>query len=397
MAEEKSNVPGNADETRTRKTVKMSGLDIAGGAPKINVNELSQPPAPAPAPAQAPASAPAAAKPASTVTRRTLKLQNLAKLGAPAPAPAPAPVPAPAAAAAPDTRTRRTVKLSSLAAPKLDLAKPSATVKPAPAPAPNAPKQTVELPPQDMPTNTRTRRTQKLEALDTQDVAEALTAGDLKAPEEVPTQTRRTQKLNAETPGAPAIDLSQAGSEPLRAKNVDDTVKLQRPAPKPTMPGSVTPAAQAAPAAPAAGGIKLTMPKPPPKPAVAPAPTAPAPTAQPQPTGNLGKDQTPPKAKAGLKVNTNALSDLGSAPMLKGEHPAQAAARAKRSDSPVVFGVWAFFLSVAALFLIFITLVTVTDYFSIWRSGKSNQMEIPIVSDHVAKFTSFQGAQTPQP
>ena len=41
MAEETSSVPGSADETRTRKTVKMSGLDIAGGAPKINVNELN--------------------------------------------------------------------------------------------------------------------------------------------------------------------------------------------------------------------------------------------------------------------------------------------------------------------------------------------------------------------
>ena len=63
----------------------------------------------------------------------------------------------------------------------------------------------------------------------------------------------------------------------------------------------------------------------------------------------------------------------------------------------MIFGVWAFFLSVAALFLIFITLVAVTDYFSVWKNGSSNELEIPIVSDHVAKFTSFTGAQKPQP
>lgn len=413
MAEEKNSVPIDSDDTRTRKTVKMSGLEIAGRtAPKIDLA------------GQSAESAPASGV-GSTVTRRTLKLQNLAQLATPAPKPAAAPPPAPAAEAGDDTRTRRTVKLTSLAAAPAAVT-PLSHAAPAPAPAPAS---VPEPAPAD---DTVTRRTQKLEALDTQDVV-ALTAEDLEKSVD-DTRTRRTQKLEAvpEEPPKPSLDPQDtrtgkiavqpvspratidlnakpatatvairkpeapAPSESFKAGNVDDTVKLQRPAPKPAMPGSVTPAAQG-PGAPAVGGIKLNRPKaaapapaaPPAEPAAeAEAPAAPEAAAPAEPTGNLGKNQEPPKKKSGLKVNTDALADLGSAPILKEGKPDQLISREKkkRDNSSLIYASFAVFASLAALLMVFIAAVAVTDYFNIWHPSEGGKIELPIVSQEVIKY-----------
>ncbi|MBR2356473.1 MAG: hypothetical protein IKA65_00420, partial [Lentisphaeria bacterium] len=152
---------------------------------------------------------------------------------------------------------------------------------------------------------------------------------------------------------------------------------------------------------PAAPAPKLSMSKPEPAPAPtapaspAPAPTvsaAPAPAATPaekpaEPAGNLGKDQTPPKEKKGLKVNTDALKDLGSAPMVQGDAPASVVgggpvlgARPEPTGLNVAFAI---FGVIAALFMIFIALVAVTDYFNIWHPSESGRVDLPIISDHV--------------
>ena len=420
-----------AEDTKTRVTAK---INTAAGksAPQIDLN------------------AKAAAPDSSTMTRRTLKLQNLAGLASAPKSAVQAPVEQ-AAQPAEDTRTRRTVKLSSLAGGPA--VKPLNIPKPVPAPAPAVRPQA---------SDTVTRRTQKLEALDTQDVI-AMTEDDLSAagdtrtrktvkissappppptpsitskprqtvkvegiaPAHTPvidldakpgdTNTRKTVKITVPEASAPEIDLNATAGDDtrtrksvkveapadggkLKSSNVDDTVKLQRPAPKPAMPGSVTPAAQAG--APAVGGIKLNKPvaKPAmPKPAPAPAPaaaTAPAeapaeaaaePAAEAAPTGNLGKNQKPPKQKKGLKVNTDALKDLGSAPMVQGDAPTTvAAATPKYKESTGINVSFAIFASLAALLLIFIALVAVTDYLNIWHPGES-RIDLPIISDHVYK------------
>ena len=378
-------------------------------------------------------SAPADAS--STMTRRTLKLQGLAGLAA-APKPAAAPQTAAPAAGDDDTRTRRTVKLSSLAAGPAAV-KPLSPAKPvaAPAAAPAA-------------EDTMTRRTQKLTALDTNEVA-AMKAADLTkpavklgavaaqpapaagtaprqtvkvdgiAPAHTPvidldakvgdTNTRKTVKIEVPASTTPEIDLNATSADDTRTKkatkiapeqfkssNVDDTVKLQRPAPKPA--AAPAPAAQP-------GGIKLNKPAAPapklaiPKPAAsapAPAPAAPAPApaapAAPaaaenpaEPTGNLGKNQEPPKEKKGLKVNTDALKDLGSAPMVQGDAPASVVpgAPVKVKESAGLNVSFAIFGTLAALLLIFIALVAVTDYFNIWQPGDSGRVDLPIISEHV--------------
>jgi hypothetical protein len=294
-----------------------------------------------------------------------------------------------------------------------------------------------------------TRRTQKLTALDTKEVA-AMKAADLTAPaaklgavaaQPAPaagtaprqtvkvdgiapahtpvidldakvgdTNTRKTVKIEVPAATTPEIDLNATSADDTRTKkatkiapqqfknnNVDDTVKLQRPAPK---PAAAAPAAQP-------GGIKLNKPAAPapklaiPKPAApapapaAPAPAAPAPAAPAapaaaekpaEPTGNLGKNQEPPKEKKGLKVNTDALKDLGSAPMVQGDAPASVVSAvptgSTRRESAGLNVSFAFFGVLAALIMIFIALVAVTDYLNIWQKGDS-RIDLPIISEHV--------------
>ena len=416
-----SNIP-EAEDTKTRVTAKITPGTPGKSAPQIDLETRNAAPADA----------------SSTMTRRTLKLQGLAGLAAaPKPAASPQPAAAPASSGEDDTRTRRTVKLASLASGPAAV-KPLSPVKPAapaPAPAPAAA-------PADA-SSTMTRRTQKLTALDTKEVA-AMTAADLAkpaaklgaaaaqpapaaatprqtvkvdgiAPAHTPvidldakvgdTNTRKTVKIEVPAATAPEIDLNATSPDDTRTKkatkiapeqfknnNVDDTVKLQRPAPKPAMPGSVAPAAQPGgiklnkPAAPAP---KMAIPKPEPAPAPAPAaPVAPAAEEKPaEPTGNLGKDQTPPKEKKGLKVNTDALKDLGSAPMVQGDAPASvvggAPVRSTRTELTGVNISFAIFGVLAALFMIFIALVAVTDYFNIWHPSESGRIDLPIISDHV--------------
>ena len=428
---DQNNLP-ESEDTKTRVTAKISADTPGKSAPPIDLET------------------PKSDADSSTMTRRTLKLQGLAGMaGAPKATPAAAPAAAPAPSAD-DTRTRRTVKLASLAGGPA--VKPLNVSKPAPAAAPKAAPAVAPAAPAPAE-DTVTRRIQKLDALDTQDVI-ALSEADLNAdtttrktvkisaaappppppaiPGAVPktrqtvkvegiapahtpvidlnakvgdTNTRKTVKLTAPEAAAPEIDLeAKAGDdtntrksvkvEPVKASaaNVDDTVKLQRPAPKPAMPGSVAPAAQSG--APAVGGIKLNKPAAP-KPAAPAAPTAaPTPTPAPaadkpaEPTGNLGKNQEPPKEKKGLKVNTDAIKDLGSAPMVQGDTPAPVAGgegtkKPRKSSKDDSFGfniTFAIFASLAALFMIFIALVAVTDYINIWQSG---EIELPIISDYV--------------
>jgi hypothetical protein len=338
----------------------------------------------------------------------------------------------------------------------MDLTKkqPAANAVPASAPAP-APAVAVAG------TNTTSRRTQKLEALDTQDVV-AMTAAAPSAADDTKTrkatkisavaaqpspqtididgQVRQTVKVGGIAPGnapvaaAPATvqipGVAPATQSPVRpvddvpktiqvaapsdaddtktraakkvdpaqfkAGNVDDTVKLQRPAPKPVMPGSVAPAAQGN--APAAGGIKLNKPKP-----VVPQPTAkpaPAPAPEPvvevkaeeakpaEPTGNLGKDQTPPKKKKGLKVNTDAIKDLGSSPAAAAAGAPQTvlggAMPVKQVKESVGLNVtFAIFGVMALLVLVFVALVAAFDYMNIWQNKSTERIDLPIISEHV--------------
>ncbi|MPM82993.1 hypothetical protein SDC9_130056 [bioreactor metagenome] len=145
------------------------------------------------------------------------------------------------------------------------------------------------------------------------------------------------------------------------------------------------------------GGIKLNRPKaaapapaaPPAEPAAeAEAPAAPEAAAPAEPTGNLGKNQEPPKKKSGLKVNTDALADLGSAPILKEGKPDQLISREKkkRDNSSLIYASFAVFASLAALLMVFIAAVAVTDYFNIWHPSEGGKIELPIVSQEVIKY-----------
>ena len=88
-----------------------------------------------------------------------------------------------------------------------------------------------------------------------------------------------------------------------------------------------------------------------------------------------------------LSGNTDALKDLGSAPMVQGDAPASVVgggpvlgARPEPTGLNVAFAV---FGVIAALFMIFIALVAVTDYFNIWHPSESGRVDLPIISDHV--------------
>lgn len=492
-----NNIPA-AEDTKTKVTAKVSGDTPGKQAPAIDLN-TAPPAAETPAAAADPAAAAPKTAPANTMTGRTMKLQGLAGMAAPKPAVSPAPSAAPAAPAAPaenadDTRTRRTVKLASLAAAPaikpLDLTGASQAKK-----APSV--VTVEKD-QNSAASTVTRRTQKLEALDTQEVAAlepaALDTATKKAakinavavapapqtlnkasggarhtikvetiaPGNIPSaaasadpktvqvaapaaaaEDTTTRKAAVVTPAAApadngpktiqvagvapatvsAVELNAVKNDPktiqisapapaaaaapaedtttrkaavvtpaaapaeekFKAANVDDTVKLQRPAPRPAMPGSVAPAAQGN--APAVGGIKLNKPKPAPKPAPKaepkaeekpaeekPAAAADAAAEKPaEPSGNLGKNQTPPKKKAGLKVNTDAIKDLGSSPAAAapgGAAPTVMGGAMQPKTAPestainVSFAIFAVF---ALLLLVFVSLVATGDYFKIWQ------------------------------
>ena len=398
---EQNNIP-DAEDTKTRVTTKISASTPGKRAPQIDLGTKDS-----------------AAPDQNTMTRRTLKLQSLAGMtGAPKAAAAAPVVTAASADTSDDTRTRRTVKLASLAS--------------APAVKPLAVSPAAEA---------SQRRTQKLEALDTQDVV-ALSEADLDtttrktvkisaaappppppvvgtpkprqtvkvegiAPVHTPvidldakvgdTNTRKTVKLTVPESTTPDIDLNAESADDTRTKkstkidpvkfsagSVDDTVKLQRPAPKPAMPGSVAPAAQSG--ASAVGGIKLNKPAAPaaapaPAPAAAPAAAAPAaPAAAPAPA--------PEEKKKGLKVNTDALKDLGSAPMVQGDSPVAptdkaALASMERAESKGINITFAVFTTLAALFMIFVALVAVTDYFNIWHPSESGRVDLPIISDYV--------------
>ena len=410
-----------AAETMTRRTLKLQSLASLGNAP------AAQAAAPAAAPVQTPAAAAAKSADGDTRTRRTVKLTSLAV--APAVKPLNTAKPATSSAgpqtvvvapadknAASNTVTRRTQKLEALDTQDVvALDEKSLSQQAAPAakisavgaqPSPqevNKPRQTVKVggiapahtPVIDLsakPGDTNTRKTMILEppkaAAPTIDIDAANT------------KTQKAAKVTAVPAAAPTIDIDAAAvaQEKLKAGNVDDTVKLQRPAPKPAMPGSVAPVTQGS--TPSAGGIKLNKPKPAaPKPTAAPvaAPAAAAAEAsaasagsatQAEPTGNLGKNQTPPKEKKGLKVNTDALKDLGSAPMVQGEAPAapneDKPRRSSSNGEPTGLNVaFAVVGSLAALILIFIALVATTDYFNIWHPSDSGRVDVPVISEYV--------------
>lgn len=435
---DQNNLP-EAEDTKTRVTAKINPGTPGKNVPKIDLN-----------------TAPAvdAKSPTNTMTGRTMKLQGLAGLAANRPSVDVAPVvAAPAAAGGDDTRTRRTVKLATLAggpAKTVDLgasiaAKP---VPPASVPATAAPAAPAPVSP-SVSANTVTRRTQKLEALDTKDVV-AMTEA---APSADDTKTRKATKISAvaaqpspqainlggaarrtvqvaavPTPAAapvvaaPAAPAAVAGNDAsatvklaspgentktqvaqkvapaesgqFKAGNVDDTVRLQRPAPKPVMPGSVAPAAQSGAAA--VGGIKLNMPKPAAKPAPKPA-AKPAAAAEPAetesaegkeaaPAGNLGKDLTPPKKKGGLKVNSDAIKDLGSSPAALGSGPQTVLGDAPVKQVKESLGInitFAIFGVLALLMMVFIALIATVDYLNIWQNKSSERIDLPIISEHV--------------
>jgi len=433
-----------AAETMTRRTLKLQSLASLGNAP------AAQAAAPAAAPVQTPAAAAAKSADGDTRTRRTVKLTSLAV--APAVKPLNTAKPATSSAgpqtvvvapadknAASNTVTRRTQKLEALDTQDVvALDEKSLSQQAAPAakisavgaqPSPqevNKPRQTVKVggiapahtPVIDLsakPGDTNTRKTMILEPpkaeaptidIDAANTKTQKAAKVTAVPAAAPTididaaantKTQKAAKVTAVPAAAPTIDIDAAAvaQEKLKAGNVDDTVKLQRPAPKPAMPGSVAPVTQGS--APSAGGIKLNKPKPAaPKPTAAPA-AAPAAAAaeasagsatQAEPTGNLGKNQTPPKEKKGLKVNTDALKDLGSAPMVQGEAPAapneDKPRRSSSNSEPTGLNVaFAVVGSLAALILIFIALVATTDYFNIWHPSDSGRVDVPVISEYV--------------
>lgn len=451
---ELNNIP-EADDTKTRVTSKITGDTPGKSAPAINLDTPKVD--------------------SSTLTRRTVKLQGLAGLTS---APKPAPAPAPAQAQGDeDTRTRRTLKLSSLAnGPSV---KPLNINKPASAPAaPAASKPTGEkISMKTTAVDTVTRRTQKLEALDTQDVI-AMTEADLAssdtmtrktskpvdpvnsaaapvpkprqtvrvdgiAPAHTPvidldakpgdTNTRKTVKLEAPEAAAADIDLDAPAGDDTRtrksvktdapaapakfqASNVDDTVKLQRPAPKPVMPGSVAPAAQGGSSA--VGGIKLNKPRgtaaaakaaaakaaqdgaaPADAPGAAPA-AAPAAAPGAAPAAAPAADQKKDK----LKVNTDALKDLGPAPVPQGVGAegmpvgVDTMSSAPRRDSLVLNIIFAFFGVLAVLLLIFVAAIAVVDHVNIWvKDSSAKKIELPLVADYIqkAEYTPVESPESP--
>ena len=440
---ELNNIP-EADDTKTRVTSKITPETPGKSADPIDLD---------------------APKPdSSTMTRRTLKLQGLAGLaGAPKAeeksspaAPASAPAPAKESAKEDDTRTRRTLKLSSLAnGPSVkapSISKPAS--KPA-APALDKPTgEKLSLKSVSAAAETVTRRTQRLEALDTQDVV-AMTEADLDAstvkmskpaapvnnpPPPVPktrqtvkvegiapahtpvidldakvgdTNTRKTVKLTAPESAPADIDLDAPAGDDTRTRksiptqapekfksdNVDDTVKLQRPAPKPAMPGSVAPATQGTKSA--VGGVKLNKPAAPkaaPKAPAAPAAPAAPQTAAPEPAPAAAPQAAPKREKKEkLKVNTDALKDLGSAPMTQEAMPPvnemtpeyMMDADDTPRESLVGNILFIFFGVLAALLLIFVTAMAVIDHANVWgKSADEQKITLPLVSDYAQKVES---------
>lgn len=366
--------PAGGEDTRTRRTVKLSSL--ASEAVTRTVNLDAPPPVPA-----APKPDPAPATAANTVTRRTQKLEALDTQDVVAMTEA-------APAVADDTKTRKAAKISAVAAQPSPQAinlgsqsrhtvKVNAIAVPGSSPLAGTPAAPAVPKPAPAPVPEPVPEPRKID--------EVPATIQVAAPED-DTKTRAAKKV--EPVEAPAQ---------FKAGNVDDTVKLQRPAPKPAMPGSVAPAAQGG--APAVGGIKLNKPKPAaPKPVAKPAP-APEPekveenkTEEPkaaEPTGNLGKDQTPPKKKKGLKVNTDAIKDLGSSPAAAAAGAPQTvlgngAMPVKQVKESVLVNVsFAIFGVFALVVLVFVALVATVDYLNIWKNKSSERIDLPIITDHV--------------
>ena len=420
---ELNNIP-DTDDTKTRVTAKITDDTPGKNATPIDLQQ----------------SAPAADS--STMTRRTMKLAGLAGLaGTTTAAPAAdAPVAqAPAADTTNDTRTRRTIKLTGLAAApavsSLNLKKPQSAAAPAekveakPASMDTVTRRTQKLEALDTKdviamteadisgNDTNTQKTIKVAAPVSTPAPQAAAPAtptprqtvkvDGIAPIHTPaidlnakpsdTNTRKTVKLSIPEISAPQVDINApAGDDDTRtrnnvkvtakkeapqfkAANVDDTVKLQRPAPKPVMPGSVAPATQAGTSA--VGGIKLN--KPAPKTAVkpgtpatsgaAPAPGAPAAPAAPAP-------------KQPLTANTAALP-TGKSPDLNNGMPSPIVplkVKAKPGESMLANVTFAFFGVVAFLLLIFVTLIAVTDHFNVWvKEYNEERIVLPIVSDYI--------------
>jgi len=227
------------------------------------------------------------------------------------------------------------------------------------------------------------------------------------------TNTRKTVKLSVPEAAAPEIDLDapagddtrtrksvkvEAADEKFSAGNVDDTVKLQRPAPKPVMPGSVAPAAQAGSSA--VGGIKLSKPTPAKAPTAAPAK---APTAAPAAAPAAAPVAAPAEAtaKGGLKVNTDAVKNLGKAPVTQ-----NAPAAGENADSGVISPVektvkesmimnvvFSFFGVLAIVFLLVVAAVAITDHINIWVKDSSEpKIELPLLPDMVEELKNSQNA-----
>ena len=393
-----------AADTRTKRTVKLASL---AAEPTVKDLDLSKSQAVAPAPAAAPAAAPSAAS--NTVTRRTQKLEALDTQDVVA-------MTAVAPAAAPDTQTRKAAKISAMAA------QPAPQAVKANSPARHTIKVEGIAPAASVTTPSAVPSTVQIAGVAPATQSPVSPVDDVPKTIQVPGVAPATQSpvspvvdngpstIQVAAPGAAADTKTRAATkvapavapEKLKAGNVDDTVKLQRPAPKPVMPGSIAPATQSGGSA--VGGIKLNKPKPVPKPAPKPA-AEPAPaeaekaeekeaeapkTAE--PTGNLGKDQTPPKKRKGLKVNTDAIKDLGSSP---------AAAAAGSVTQPNVVGVggampvkkvkeslginitFAIFGVLALVLLVFVALVAAFDYLNMWQNKSTERIDLPIISEHV--------------
>ncbi len=377
--------PAAGDDTRTKRTVKLASL--AAGPSVKSLDLTGKTPAAAPAPA-----APAA----STVTRRTQKLealdtQDVVAMTEVAPS-----------AADDDTKTRKATKISAVAAQPAPqtinlTGQPRQTVKVGGVDSGKAPASgpaTIQIPgvaPAPARTVDEAPKTIQVAGVvpETQSPVRPVDAApgtiQVAAPAAAEDTKTRTAKKVAPAPGQ------------FKSGNVDDTVKLQRPAPRPAMPGSVAPSTQSG--SPAVGGIKLNKPKPAPAPATTPAPATAAPAAAEkneapktaEPTGNLGKDQTPPKTKKGLKVNTDAIKDLGSSPaataagsMAQSVVGTGAAAPVKQVKESLLVNIsFAFFGVLALVLLVCVAVITTVDYLNIWHNDSTEQIELPIISEYV--------------
>ena len=367
------------------------------------------------APGATPAAAPASNAAANTVTRRTQKLEALDTQDVVA-------MTAVAPAAAPDTQTRKAAKISAMAAqPAPQAIKSNSparhTVKVEGIGAGNVPAAAAPVPATVQLAGVAPATQSPVNPVD--EVPETIqvpgVAPATKSPV-VPVVDNGPGTIQVAAPAAavPAADTKTRAAtkvapavapEKLKAGNVDDTVKLQRPAPRPVMPGSVAPATQGGTSA--VGGIKLNKPKPVPKPAPKPAEK---PVAEPaekaeekeaevpktaEPTGNLGKDQTPPKKRKGLKVNTDAIKDLGSSPAaaapagvgvvpqnnVAGVGGAMPVKQIKESLAVNIS--FAFFGVLALVLLVFVALVAVFDYLNMWQNKSTERIDLPIISEHV--------------